>query len=204
MARPDVKPRFFRSAATFRSWLEKNHSRVTELYVGFYKKNSGKTGITYVEAVEEALCFGWIDGVLHRIDDESHMQRFTPRKAKSYWSAVNTAKAKALIATGRMAPPGLAAFQRRDAEKTERYLFEAANVALDPDFERKLRANRKAWAYFSARPPGYRRTTSFWVMSAKQEATRERRLATLIECSAAGKPIPLLLTDSRKKSRGST
>lgn len=200
MAKPDVKPRFFRTAAEFRTWLEKNHDRATELYVGLYKKGSGKSGITYAEAVEEALCFGWIDGVMHRIDDERHMQRFTPRKPKSYWSAVNTAKANALIAAGRMAPPGLAAFERRDAEKTKRYSFEAENATLDKELERKFKANRRAWEYYSARPPGYRRTTSFWVMSAKQQATRERRLATLIECSAAGKPIPLLLTDSRKKT----
>lgn len=202
MARPDVKPRFFRSAAEFRAWLERNHDRASELYVGFYKKASGKAGITYAQAVDEALCFGWIDGVLHRIDDERHMQRFSPRTAKSYWSQVNTAKALALIKAGRMAAPGLAAFERRDSAKTKRYSFEAANAALDNELERKFKANRRAWQYFSARPPGYRRTASFWVMSAKQQATRERRLATLIECSDAGKPIPLLLTDSRKKSRG--
>ena len=192
MPKPDVKPTFFATAAALRAWLAKNHDRRTELFIGFYKKSSGKGGITYAEAVDEALCFGWIDGVLYRIDELSHMQRYSPRKANSYWSNVNIAKAKALLAAKRMMPAGIAAFERRDEKRTARYSFEAATPAFDSASEKKLRSNRKAWAYFSNRPPGYRRTATFWVMSAKQQATRDRRLAILIERSASRSPIPPL------------
>ena len=192
MPRPDVKPVFFTTAAKLRAWLTKHHATSTELFIGFYKKSSGKRGITYADAVDEALCFGWIDGVLYRIDDTSHMQRYTPRKPNSYWSNVNIAKARALQASGRMTPAGLAAFERRDEKRTAKYSFEAAEAKLDAAAERKFRSNRKAWEYFSARPPGYRRTAAFWVMSAKQQSTRDRRLAALIAASAEGRPVPPL------------
>ena len=203
MPRPDVKPVFFATAAKLRSWLTKHHKTRTELYIGFYKKNSGKRGITYAEAVDEALCFGWIDGVLYRIDDVSHMQRWTPRKPNSYWSNVNIAKAKALQAVGRMTPAGLAAFERRDEKRTAKYSFEAAEAKLDAAALKKFRANRKAWEYFSARPPGYRRTATFWVMSARQQSTRDRRLDALIAASDEGRPVPPLApTRETKRGRG--
>ena len=203
MPRPDVKPVFFATAAKLHSWLTKHHATRTELYIGFYKKNSGKRGITYAEAVDEALCFGWIDGVLYRIDDVSHMQRWTPRKPNSYWSNVNIAKAKALQAVGRMTPAGLAAFERRDEKRTAKYSFEAAEAKLDAAALKKFRANRKAWEYFSARPPGYRRTATFWVMSARQQSTRDRRLDALIAASDEGRPVPPLApTRETKRGRG--
>lgn len=206
MAKPDVKPTFFATPAKLRAWLAKNHDSKTEIYVGFYKKNSGKGGITYAEALDEVLCFGWIDGVLYRIDDVSHMQRYTPRTQKSYWSNVNIAKAKALQAAGRMMPAGLAAFERRDEARAARHSSEAKTAKFDAAFQKKFQANRKAWEYFSNKPPGYRRTATFWVMSAKQQATRDRRLAALIRYSAAGSPIPMLTpivaARQRKPQRG--
>jgi uncharacterized protein YdeI (YjbR/CyaY-like superfamily) len=187
-----ISPRFFRTPAAWRAWLAKNHDRVELLWVGFHKKGSGRAGIALPEAVEEAICFGWIDGQMSPLDAHSYAVRFTPRKARSYWSKVNTRRANALIAAGRMAPAGLAAFERRDAAATEKYSFEREQAALDPAFEKRFRANRRAWAHWQERPPGYRRTATFWVMSARKAETREKRLATLIACSAEGRPIPAL------------
>lgn len=194
-----VKPTFFATPARFRAWLARNHDKATELYVGFYRKDSGKGGITYAEALDEALCYGWIDGVRHSIDHESYSNRFSPRKPTSYWSAVNIGKAKALQAAGRMMPPGLAAFERRDEARASRYSFEAKNAAFDAPSLKTFRSNRKAWTYFSARAPGYRRLMTFWVMSAKQQATRDRRLATLIEWSAQQRQVPLVAPASKRK-----
>jgi uncharacterized protein YdeI (YjbR/CyaY-like superfamily) len=185
-----MKPRFFRSAAEFRAWLAANHAKASELMVGFYKVASGKGGITYREAVDEALCFGWIDGVRRGIDDDRYENRFTPRKPKSYWSDVNTKRAKELIAEGRMAPPGLAAYERRDASETRRYSFERDAADFDAAQKREFRAAKTAWAYFSAQPPGYRKVAIWWVVSAKREDTRARRLATLIEHSRNGERLP--------------
>jgi uncharacterized protein YdeI (YjbR/CyaY-like superfamily) len=199
MAMRKVNPTFFATQARFRTWLARNHDKATELFVGFYRKDSGKGGLTYAEALEEALCFGWIDGVRLPIDHESYTNRFSPRKTNSYWSAVNIARAKALQAAGRIMPPGLAAFERRDEERAARYSFEAKNAAFDAPSLKKFRSNRKAWAYFSAKAPGYRRITTFWVMSAKQQATRDRRLATLIAWSAQERPMPLLGPASKRK-----
>jgi uncharacterized protein YdeI (YjbR/CyaY-like superfamily) len=196
---PKVKPTFFATPARFRTWLARNHDKATELYVGFYRKDSGKGGITYAEALDEALCFGWIDGVRRKIDHESYTNRFSPRKSRSYWSDVNIAKAKALQAAGRMMPPGLAAFERRDEARAARYSFEAKNAAFDAPSLKTFRSNRTAWAYFSARAPGYRRLMTFWVMSARQQATRDRRLATLIAWSAKERPVPLLVPASQRK-----
>lgn len=192
MARRKVIPTFFRTSAAFRKWLARNHDRASEIFVGFYRKDSGKGGLTYVEALDEALCYGWIDGVRMRVDHESYAQRFSPRTSSSYWSAVNIEKAKALHAAGRMMPAGLAAFERRDETRAARYSFEAGTPAFDAAALKTFRSNRKAWAYFSASPPGYRRLMTFWVMSAKRQETRDRRLATLIACSAREQRIPLL------------
>ena len=179
-----MKPQFFPSPAAFRRWLGGNHAKVRELLVGFYKKDSGKGGLTYKEGVDEALCFGWIDGVRRRWDETRYTIRFTPRKARSIWSAVNRKRARELEAQGLMAAAGLAAFHGRDKRKQNQYSFENRGRGLDPVYQKTFRANRPAWAYFQAQPPWYQRTSSWWVISAKQETTRARRLAALIEQSA--------------------
>jgi uncharacterized protein YdeI (YjbR/CyaY-like superfamily) len=181
---------FFRSAAAFRTWLEKHHDSMRELVVGFYKVGSGKVSITYAEALDEALCYGWIDGVRRSRDADSYTIRFTPRKRDSIWSAVNLRHVARLRAAGRMRPAGLRVFQSRDREKTRRYSFENRVVALDADRVSRFRANRRAWTWFAAQAPGYRRTAQWWVMSARQDATRDRRLALLIESSARGAKAP--------------
>jgi uncharacterized protein YdeI (YjbR/CyaY-like superfamily) len=180
-------------ADEFRAWLEENHETATELEVVFYKKASGKPSMTWSESVDEALCFGWIDGVRRGRDEESYTIRFTPRKQRSTWSNINVAKAEQLIAEGRMRPAGLAAFERRTADNTGIYSSEREQPAeLPPEFEAELRANPKAAEYFDSRPPGYRHTAIHLVMSAKREETRRRRLRQLIEDSAAGLDIKQL------------
>lgn len=185
----ESKPEFFATQAAFRRWLEGHYASKTELWVGFWKKESGRKGMTYEQAVEEALCYGWIDGLAKGHDERSYKQRFTPRKATSVWSAINIGKVERLKAAGRMAPPGLAAFENRDPKRTGLYSFENRDVKLSPVFEKRLRASRKAWTFFAAQPPGYRRLMAFWVMSARREETRERRLAQLIARSTAGERI---------------
>ncbi|HEX2120829.1 MAG TPA: YdeI/OmpD-associated family protein [Thermoanaerobaculia bacterium] len=180
------KPKFFATPAAFRAWLEKNHDKVAEQWVGFYKRDSGKPSITWPEAVDEALCFGWIDGVRKSIDDVSYMNRFTPRKAGSNWSLVNINRVKELIAQKRMTPAGLAAFEQHDEAKAKRYTYERGACELDPALLKTFRANQKAWAYYEAQPPGYRRMTCWWIMSAKKEETRLRRLTALMELSEKG------------------
>jgi uncharacterized protein YdeI (YjbR/CyaY-like superfamily) len=182
--------RYFRSAQEFRRWLERNHARENELYVGFYKKGSARKGITFREALDEALCFGWIDGVRRGVDDERYMNRFTPRTSKSNWSNVNIARVTELMAEGRMHPAGLAAFERRDEKRARMYASEQANAALSASDEARFRTNRAAWTFWTSQPPGYRRTAAWWVVSAKRDETRERRLATLIEHSENGERIP--------------
>jgi uncharacterized protein YdeI (YjbR/CyaY-like superfamily) len=183
---PDPAPRFFRSPAAFRQWLEKHHASAAEIWVGFWKKGSGKGGMGYPQAVEEALCFGWIDGLVRSRDADSYMQRFTPRKARSIWSAVNLRKIDALTRAGRMAPAGLDAHARRDPRRTNLYSVENRHVVLSAPFAKRFRARKGAWTFFEAQPPGYRRLAAFWVMSAKREETRERRFARLLEDSERG------------------
>jgi uncharacterized protein YdeI (YjbR/CyaY-like superfamily) len=188
-----VKPRFFATAEDFRAWLEQNHETETEVLVGFYKKASGKPSITWPEAVDQALCFGWIDGVRHGIDGESYANRFTPRRPRSNWSAVNVAKVEKLKAAGLMKPAGLRAYEARTPERTGVYSFERSEAAVLPaEFERRFQDNAAAWEWFQGRPPGYRRTAIHWVVSAKREETRLRRLQQLIDCSAAGQAVPPL------------
>ena len=182
-----MTPRFFKSQAEFRRWLERHHAREAELWVGFYRKDSGKGGLSYKEGVDTALCFGWIDGVKKRVDADSYTHRFTPRKQDSYWSAVNTRRMNELIALGLVADPGLAAFERRDREKTKRYSFEREAPMFDAALTRCFKANRAAWTFFTAQPPGYQKLLTFWVMSAKQKETRLRRLDTLMKLSSEGK-----------------
>ncbi|HST82332.1 MAG TPA: YdeI/OmpD-associated family protein [Kineosporiaceae bacterium] len=183
-----MKPLYFASAAEFGAWLAEHHDTETEVYVGYWKKATGRPTLTWSEAVDEALRFGWIDGVRGgKVDDERHVQRFTPRKARSTWSLVNVRKAEALIAAGRMEPAGLAAFQMRRADNTGIYSFERAEpAALEPAEEAQFRANAAAWEWFEKVAPSYRKAVLHWVVSAKQPQTRARRLATLIEDSAAG------------------
>ena len=182
----------FRDASEFRAWLERNHDSETELVVKLYKVQAKQKGLTYTDALDEALCFGWIDGVRRGGDDESFSIRFTPRKPKSTWSAVNIKRVGELDGAGRMHESGLAAFRRRSAEKSGIYAYENRQIELSAGFEKRFRSNRKAWAFFESQPPWYRRTSIYWVMSAKKEETRERRLASLIEFSAKQKPIPQL------------
>ena len=184
-----MTPVFFQSAAEFRRWLAKNHAKQTELWLGMYKKASGKGGINYKEALDEALCYGWIDGVRKSLDADSFVQRFTPRKAKSYWSAVNTRRAHELIKEKRMAAPGLKTFEARDQELTARYSFEREAPVFDPAYVKTFKANRAAWNFFEKQPPGYRRLATFYVMSAKRPETRTQRLERVISTSAAGKRL---------------
>ena len=179
---------FFKDQVDWRAWLEKNHATASEQWVGFYKAGTDKKGIAYKEAVDEALCFGWIDAV-RRGGHATWSIRFTPRKKGSIWSAVNIRRIEELKALGQVAPPGLAAYEGRDREKQKKYSFENRDVVLAPDYEKRLRADKAAWQWFDSMPRSYRHPAVWWVMSAKQEATRERRLATLIADSAAGRKV---------------
>ena len=183
-----LKPHFFESPQAFYDWLEQHHESEDEVYVGYWKKHTGKPTLTWSEAVDQALCFGWIDGRVNRIDDERHMQRFTPRRQGSNWSKVNVEKVAKLTEAGRMRPAGLAAFQQRDRDKVGVYSFEN-EARLAPEYDALLRANETAAEYFESRPPWYRRTAIHLVMSAKREETRLRRLKRLIEDSAAGRDL---------------
>ena len=183
------KIRYFGSAAEFRKWLEANHDKAAELWLGVYRKSANKKGMTYQEALDEALCFGWIDGVRKSVDDESFTQRFSPRKRTSTWSHVNVNRVQELIRLGRMAVPGLAAFEARDDRKTGRYSYEQSGSPLDAVLEKRFRANRKAWKFFQAQPPYYQRTMKWFIMSARQEATRMKRLGILIDHCERGERV---------------
>ena len=183
--------KFFATPEAFRAWLDEHHEREIECLVGFYKRDSGKPSMTWPESVDEALSFGWIDGVRRSIDDVSYCIRFTPRKATSTWSAINVKRMAVLVAQGRVRPAGLAAFEKRKPEKTGIYAYENRKSAkLDPEAEREFRRNKKAWAYFESQAPHYRHLAIFWVVSAKKPETRRARLATLISDSALGRKIP--------------
>jgi uncharacterized protein YdeI (YjbR/CyaY-like superfamily) len=192
--------RFFATPADFRAWLDKNHETERELSVGFYKRACGKASITWPESVDAALCYGWIDGVRNSIDAVSYRIRFTPRKPTSTWSAVNVKRVAQLTKLGLMRPAGVKAFKARKGDKTGIYAYEQRkNAQLGPSYEKQLRANKKAWAFFQSQPPWYRRTAAYRVISAKQEATRQRRLVELIRDSAAGLAIKELRRDSKGK-----
>jgi uncharacterized protein YdeI (YjbR/CyaY-like superfamily) len=194
------RPRFFATPAQFRAWLEKRHADALELWVGFHKRDTGKASITWPQSVDEALCFGWIDGIRKSLGDESYVIRFTPRRPTGKWSAVNIKRMAELEAQRRVTAAGRAAFARRDEKKSAEYSYERRFTAkLEPEQERRFRANRKAWSYFESEAPWYRRTTTHWVVSAKREETRERRLATLIDCSARGRRIDGLERPGRSK-----
>jgi uncharacterized protein YdeI (YjbR/CyaY-like superfamily) len=184
------EPVFFRSPAELRRWFARHHATARELLVGYWKVGSGRPSITWPESVDEALCVGWIDGVRRRLDDERYVIRFTPRKATSVWSAVNIARVQALEAEGRMTDAGRAAFAARRENRSGIYSFEQRSVELPPAYAKLLKANRAAWRDFRSRAPSYRKAAMWWIVSAKQEATRQRRLARLIELAAQGLPIP--------------
>ena len=194
--RPDLSrlrtlmPSFFKTPADFRAWLQQHASHERELVVGFYKKDSGRPSITWPESVDEALCAGWIDGVRKGIDAVSYQIRFTPRKATSIWSAINIQRVEVLSAEGRMTPAGMAAFEKRSESKSRTYAYEqVAEPVLSSEDEQRFRANHAAWQYFSAQPPGYRKRFVWWIVSAKQPATRDKRLAQLIEASQQGRRL---------------
>lgn len=175
--------KFFPTQFDFRQWLEENHDKETELLVGFYKVGSGKPSMTWSEAVDQALCFGWIDGVRKSIDSESYSNRFTPRRPNSNWSAVNIKKIEDLTAKSLMKPAGIAAFEKRREDKSRIYAYENKPTEFPEEFEKLFRKNEKAWEFFEKQPNGYRRTIMYWVLSAKQEATQKNRLEKLIfEC----------------------
>jgi uncharacterized protein YdeI (YjbR/CyaY-like superfamily) len=182
--------RFFRTPKHFRSWLAKNHDRTDCLWVGYYRKDSGRRSITWPESVDEALCFGWIDGIRKKVDDISYKVRFTPRRPKSIWSAVNIGRVAALTAEGRMQPPGVAAFARREEQKSRRYSFEnRATAKLSPADQREFRCDPLAMKFFKSQPPGYQRLAAWWVVSAKRTETRRARLERLITASRARRRI---------------
>jgi uncharacterized protein YdeI (YjbR/CyaY-like superfamily) len=184
-----MEPLFFSDPSEFRKWLGKNHKNAAECWVGFYKAKSKKKGITYSEALDEALCFGWIDAVRKSLDDECWTIRFTPRKQRSIWSNINIRHIERLIKEGRMQPAGLAAYNARDDKRTGIYSFENKPKKLLPEDEKKFRKNKKAWKFFESMPPSYKRTAIFWVMSAKREETRRKRFETLIADSEGGRKI---------------
>jgi uncharacterized protein YdeI (YjbR/CyaY-like superfamily) len=193
-----MKPTFFESPAAFREWLEKNHDKASELLVGFYKRDSGRPSITWPESVDQALCFGWIDGVRRRIDDVSYSIRFTPRKRGSNWSAINIGRATELTKLGLIRPAGTQAFEQRRDDRSRIYAYENAPRTLSRTDEKRFRSNRKAWKYFNDQPPSYSRVAIYWVMSAKKEETRARRLATLIDDSAHGRRLGAVTLKPRK------
>jgi uncharacterized protein YdeI (YjbR/CyaY-like superfamily) len=184
-----AKPTFFKSPAEFRAWLERNHDSADELILGLHKKASGKPSITLREAQDEAICFGWIDGKARNIDESRWAIRFTPRRPGSVWSAVNIRRAEALIAEGRMTAAGLAEFEKRDEKRAKSYSYERDKAEFDAATEKAFRANSKAWHFFRAQPAGYQRLHTWWVMSAKREETRGKRLVVLIEMSTDGRRI---------------
>ena len=184
-----MKLQFFPTQEDFRKWLEENHDQETEIIVGFYNVKSGKGGMNWSEAVDQALCFGWIDGIRRKVDEESYSNRFTPRRAGSNWSAVNIEKVRVLTEKGLMKPAGIAAFAKRKESKSAVYAYETGAKQFSEEFEKRFKKNKKAWDFFQKQANWYKKQMTGWVMSAKQEATRERRLEKLIAASDAAKRV---------------
>ena len=185
---------FFATPGELREWYEQNHDKAPELVVGYWKKHTGRTGVSHTEAIEQALCFGWIDSIGRRIDEDRYQVRFTPRRRGSVWSAVNVAAVARLSEQGLMRPAGLAAFEGRRPDRVATYSYEQpADAQLDDEQLDRLRADGKAWEWFSAQTPSYRRAAVHWVVSGKRADTRERRLQQLISDSAAGRRVPPLV-----------
>jgi uncharacterized protein YdeI (YjbR/CyaY-like superfamily) len=185
-----LEPTFFETTTKLRAWLKKHHRLATELWVGFYKKESGQPSISWPQSVDEALCFGWIDGIRKSIDKTRYQIRFSPRKPGSIWSAVNIGRVAELLESGRMMPAGLQAFERRRENHIGRYSYEQRSDRLEEAYEAKVKSNPKAWQFWSAQPPSYRKASAWWVVSAKKEETRLRRLEQLIDLSAREQRIP--------------
>lgn len=194
--------RFFETGAAFGEWLEANHATAPELWVGFRKVGSGRPSLTWPESVDEALSFGWIDGVRKRLDDESYVIRFTPRRPNSIWSAVNTRRVGELAALGRMHPAGLRAFEARSAARSGVYSFEREAATLPDGYLERLRADEAGWAYWQAQPAGYRKVATHWVTSAKRDETRLRRFDTLLADCAAGRRIAVYTLRPREPAAG--
>ena len=184
-----MKPKFFRTPADFGTWLEKNHATATELWVGFYTKDSGKPSITWPESVDQALCFGWIDGIRKRVDEISYQIRFTPRRRGSIWSAINIKRAKELVRQKQMRPTGLKAFAARIENKSGIYSYEQRSTELSEPYAKLLKKNKAAWNFFEKQPPSYRKMIGWWIISAKKEETRMARLAKVISESVNGKRL---------------
>ena len=172
--------------------MKKNHLRADELIVGFYKKDSGRKSVTWPESVDQALCFGWIDGVRRSLGEDAYTIRFTPRRAKSIWSQVNLRRMKQLIADGLVEDAGLRAYEKRDESKTKLYSFEKPLMEFDAASLKRFKASKKAWSFWEKQPPGYRKTITHWVLAAKQQATRDRRLTQLIETCSLGERVDLM------------
>lgn len=183
---------YFNTQAELHDWLAQNHAEAKEILIGFYKTSSSKKGITYAQALDEALCFGWIDGIRKGVDEERYTIRWTPRKAKSIWSSVNLKRVPELIEMGKMQPSGLKAYEGRDQKLQEQYSYEMEDRGLEAEHEKQLKANSAAWAFFQASAPSYQKAARHWVNSAKQETTRLKRLNELIEHSANGQKVPPL------------
>ena len=198
-----TKITFFKTATEFRKWLKQNQATAPELLVGFYKKHLGQVSITYPEALDEALCFGWIDGVRKSIDEISYTIRFTPRKPRSNWSSVNIKRVNELTALGRMQPAGLKIFAERDRKKSGVYSYETRPRQLEGHYAEKFQANKNAWDFFQAQAPSYQRTAAWWIISAKKEETRLRRLAKLMERSAQGNRLAELGGASNRPAKDS-
>jgi uncharacterized protein YdeI (YjbR/CyaY-like superfamily) len=197
-----MKPIFFPSPAAWRAWLEDHHAETAELWVGFYKKDSGQPSITWPESVDGALCFGWIDGIRKRIDDVSYVIRFAPRRARSIWSAINIKRVTELTRLKLMHPAGLKAFEQRTGDRSEIYSYEQRKTAkLSPSQEKQFRTNKKAWDFFQAQPPSYRKPATWWIISAKKEETRQKRLARLIADSQHQRIIDPMKRPIPKKAR---
>ena len=192
---PSPKPHdviFFEKPDELRAWFDEHHQTADELWLGYHRKATGLPTLTWPEAVDEALCVGWIDSIRHRLNETSSAQRFTPRRKRSFWSVVNTKRAAELIAEGRMRPAGLAAFEARSAERTAVYSYEREAAAFSDEDLARFRADDGAWAWYEAQSPSYRRASTYWVVSAKRPETRARRLDALIADSAAGRRIGTL------------
>ena len=190
-------PLYFATPGDFRAWLTAHHGTEAMLWVGFHKRSTGRPGITWPESVDQALCFGWIDGIRKSVDENSYTNRFTPRKPTSNWSKVNIAKVAKLTEQGLMMPAGLRAFEARDEARSGLYSFEQRPQELPPEYAERFQQNASAWAFFQAQPPGYRRLVTHWVLSAKREETRLKRLATLIADSEHGRRIAQLARPGR-------
>jgi uncharacterized protein YdeI (YjbR/CyaY-like superfamily) len=192
-----LKPKFFKTPADFRKWLAAHHDSKTELWVGFYKKDSGKASITWPQSVDEALCFGWIDGIRKTIDQVSYKIRFTPRRQRSIWSAVNIKRVGELSEQGLMQQAGHKAFAARREYRSGIYSYEQRSPEMPPPYAKELKKNAAAWKFFQAQPPSYRKAMNWWILSAKREDTRLQRLGKLIEVSAGGRRIPQFTSNKK-------